>query len=94
MKRCIVFTLFGGLLSTMGFGEPVAAKTSRTKSTHDFAECRALLQAYAGALSRKLATYQVNTPERLESTFRSEDGAIFTITCVASERLMIITEEK
>jgi hypothetical protein len=82
------------LLLTMAFGQPLAAETTQTESTRDFGECRALLQAYAGAVSGKLAIYQIDTPERLESTFQGRDGTLFTITCIASERRMIVVEDK
>ena len=93
-KRSILVLPLATLLTAVVFAAPGAAEKSRTESTRDFGECRAFLQVYAGALSGKLATYQINTPEKLESTFRANDGTLVTITCIASKRLMIVTEDK
>lgn len=69
------------------------AEPTRTERTLEFGECRAMLQAYAGAVSGQLATYQINTPDKLESTFKGKDGTVFTIICIASERLMVVVED-
>lgn len=81
-------------LSIATLTEQTRAETLHEESTRDFAECRAMLQAYAGAFSGKLATYKVETAEKLESTFRGTDGTVFTITCLAKERKMIILKER
>lgn len=59
-----------------------------------FAECRAILQAFAGAVSNERAEYSINTDEVLESSFNSKDGTKrYTVTCLANEEKMIVKEE-
>jgi len=73
-------------------GAMAGAKT--TEKSVSFSECRALLQAYAGALSGKIAKYSTNTPKKLESSFRSSDGTMkYKITCLAEQKKMIIVEK-
>jgi len=73
---------------------PAIADVKITERQASFGECRAMLQAFAGALSGKLAEYSMDTSTILESSFESTDGSTkFTITCFAEEQKMVIRDE-
>lgn len=83
------------LLTGLAMLSPVRAETVVKEEKLDLGQCRGFLQAYAGALTGRLASYTVNTPERLESKFmgrfRDETVAVHII-CLGPERRMILRE--
>ncbi|MFV1440527.1 MULTISPECIES: hypothetical protein [unclassified Phaeobacter] len=86
------FSIFFAVASCLAL--PTFADTKVTERQASFGECRAYLQALAGALAGKLAKYSEETSTVLESSFESKDGTIkYTITCLANEQKMVIREE-
>jgi len=82
------------IVVTSIFASPTMANFKVTERQTTFGECRAMLQALAGALSGKLAEYSRNTSSILESSFESIDGGTkYTITCLADEQKMVIRKE-
>lgn len=73
---------------------PAISDVKITERQASFAECRAMLQVFAGALSGKLVEYSKDTSTILESSFENTDGSTkYTITCLADEQKMVFREE-